>query len=131
MEVNWEFQGSPRLFAGWKLLVRCELKEAGNLVQDVINENQKRWNDAAFKTSVLATSVEIGGVFGIIHNWFTSKDRLSLYRAQARTIFSWDGRDSNNPDNLGILEQQESNLFDTTKDNGNTEMMKVITCGSG
>ncbi|KAH6957513.1 hypothetical protein BKA56DRAFT_601789 [Ilyonectria sp. MPI-CAGE-AT-0026] len=133
-ELDWDFQGSGsygKFFAGWKPLVPYDLKAAGSLVQSVINENQKRWDGAGLKVNVLGNGADIGGFFGIIRNWFTFTDWLSLYRAQARTIFSWDGRDVKVPKDLGILENQEHHLFDTTKYNGDTEMMTVITYCSG
>ena len=134
LEVEWDYQGRGtygRLFAGWEPLVPYDLNAAGNLVQSVIDENQKRWDAAALKVNVLGNSTEIGGFFGIIRNWFTFRDWLSLYRAQARTIFSCDGRDVKVPEDLKILENQEHHLFDTTKYYGDTEMMTVITYGSG
>ncbi|KFZ25363.1 hypothetical protein V502_00159 [Pseudogymnoascus sp. VKM F-4520 (FW-2644)] len=133
-EVEWDYQGRGtygKFFAGWETLVPYDLKAAGNLVQTVIDENQKRWDGAALKVDVLGNGAEIGGFFGIIRDLFTFKDWLSLYRAQARTIFSCDGRDVTVPGDLRILENQEHHLFDTTKYNGDTEMMTVITYGSG
>ena len=62
-EVQWNYQGCRNFFPGWKPLVPYNLPTAGNLVQSIIEENQKRWTGVAIKVNVLGNGAEIGGFF--------------------------------------------------------------------
>jgi hypothetical protein len=126
-EPEWTARRTVLFLAGWAPLTPYYLEEAKNLVKEVADNGQERWNTAKRDSSVQSTSVRVDSVFKLIHSWFTPKDWLSLYRSQPRTLFAIDGRSTQNTEDRQILNMIEHHLFDTTKYNGECELMTVIT----
>jgi hypothetical protein len=62
-EPDWEDQGSRRLFAGWQALVPYKLPESRNIVKEVVDAHQARWDAAKVDIDV---GVGGGGVEGFL-----------------------------------------------------------------
>lgn len=129
-EPDWEVQAAQRLFAGWEALVPYKLPESRNIVQEVVDQHQARWDAAKVNVNAGVGGGGVEGFFGIVHGWFHPTDWISLYRAKSRDIYAWSGRNVSNTDDLGILTELESQLFDTSKYHGTSEFMTVLTYGS-
>jgi hypothetical protein len=129
-EPDWKAQGPQPLFAGWEALVPYRLPESQNIVQEIVDKHQARWDAAKVNVNAGVGGGGVEGFFGIVHGWFNPIDWISLYRAKSRNIYAWSGRDLSKPEDLGILNELESQLFDTTKYHGTSELMTVLTYGS-
>jgi hypothetical protein len=116
-------------FAGWEPLVPYTLPRAENLVEEVEEKIQQRWDNAKLDIQAMGNGGGLEGWFGIFHSWFTPTDWRSLYRAQAPTIHAWEGRDVSKKKDYETLEHIETQLLDTTKYNGACEFMTVVTYG--
>ena len=116
-------------FAGWEPLMPYQLPRADNLVEEVEKDIQQRWNGAKVNVQAMGNGGGLEGWFGIVHSWVNPTDWLSLYRGQASVIHAWSGRDVSKKEDLEVLENIESQLFDTTKYYGACELMTVVTYG--
>lgn len=128
-EPDWKAQTGQRFFAGWEALVPYRLPESGNIVQEVVDKHQARWDNAKINVDAGVGGGGLEGFFGIVHGWFHPAEWISLYRAKSRDIYAWDGRNISNDKDLATLTRLESELFDITKYRGISEFMTVLTYG--
>ena len=130
-EPKWGIPAAHPFFGGWQTLVPYTLGESKDLMREVADKDQARWDAANVDLEILGNTVKVEGFFGIVRSWFTCTDWLSLYRSQSRVLLAWDGRSVNDKDDFEILQRIESELFDTTKYYGASELLTVITYGEG
>ena len=91
-EPGWIEDTPIRFFAGWEPLMPYPLADSNNLVQEISDKCQDRWDAAKLEVGAQGVSVKVEGFFGIIRSWLSPTDWLSLYRSQSRTLYAIDGR---------------------------------------
>ncbi|KAJ5665521.1 uncharacterized protein N7477_007969 [Penicillium maclennaniae] len=128
-EPDWDAQTGQPFFAGWDALVPYQLPESRNIVQEVVDNHQERWDNAKINVDAGVGGGGLEGFFGIIHGWFHPTEWISLYRAKTRNIYAWAGRNASNSEDSATLASLESQLFDITKYRGTSEYMTVLTYG--
>lgn len=122
-------QTGQSFFAGWDALVPYKLPESRNIVQEVVDKHQARWDNPNVNVDAGVGGGGLEAFFGTIHGWFHPTEWISLYRAKPRDIYACAGRDASKPEDLAILTRLESELFDITKYRGICEFMTVLTYG--
>ncbi|KAK3635613.1 hypothetical protein LTR56_014653 [Elasticomyces elasticus] len=121
----------PQFLAGWDPLEAYSLPKADNLVAEVEEKVQERWDNANVDIEVLGCGGSLEGWFGIIRGLLLPTDWLSLYRAQPRAMYAGPGRDASETEGARILKEIELQLFNTSKYYHACEYMTVVTYGDG
>jgi hypothetical protein len=123
--------GATRFFDNWNPMIPCDLPKNDNIVQHILESTRKTRENVHLFVNVLGSGGDLTGALGALDNLLTAKDWLSLYRAQARTLFI------RAPDDLAVhqsvyaLQSLDHQLFDTTKYFGSSPYLTVITYGTG
>jgi len=130
-EPSWTVD-SPNIqalpfFAGWEALEPYTLPASQQLIAELIDRTQSRWDQAKFSLDIMGNGASVEGWFGIFRHWFKAHDWLTLYRSRQRTIFAWPGRTL--PGDIQVLAQLEANMMSTTRFLGDSDQLLVFTCG--
>lgn len=87
-EPDWKDLANLQFFAGWETLVPYKLPESRNIVQEVVDKHQARWDAAKINVDAGVGGGGLEGFFGIVHGWFHPTEWISLYRAPARDMYA-------------------------------------------